>query len=74
MIVVPVGRSRIRFNAHRIYSYEQVIELFNGLDLEDFSLVTDPLESGKFIRGASREMANAQLYGCGCFRFTKPPA
>jgi hypothetical protein len=31
LFVTPVGRSRIEFNAHRIYSYEQIIGYFSPL-------------------------------------------
>lgn len=72
LAAVPVGKSRIQFNAHRIYSFDQVSDLFAGLKLEDFSLITDLAEDGGFIPEASRELADAQSYGCGCFRFTKP--
>lgn len=37
MFVVPVGRPRICFNAHRIYSYEMIRDAFSELELVDFS-------------------------------------
>src|SRR4051812_12501059 len=33
LFVTPVGKSRIGFNAHRIYSYEQIISYFSPLQL-----------------------------------------
>jgi len=30
LYVAPIGKSRLEFNAHRIYSYEQVMRLFEG--------------------------------------------
>jgi SAM-dependent methyltransferase len=72
LIVVPVGSPRIRFNAHRIYSFDQASDLFEGLRIEEFSLITDLAADGRFIPEASKELADAQTYGCGCFRFTKP--
>ena len=68
LFVVPVGKPKIMFNAHRIYSYDQIIEYFNDLKLKDFSLVTD---DGDFIQNSNKETANEQKYGCGCFWFKK---
>jgi hypothetical protein len=72
LFVVPVGRSRLRFNAHRIYSYDQVLDLFPGLDLQEFALIPDSPTDGELVVPATRELADRQEYGCGCFWFTKP--
>lgn len=71
LFVVPVGRPRIMFNTHRIYAYEQVLELFSGLALMEFALVPD---DGALERDASSEKVQLQEYGCGCFWFRKPNA
>lgn len=68
LFVTPVGVSRIQFNAHRIYSYEMVLDLFSGFALNDFSLV---LDNGDFISPAKAELVSQQQYGCGCFWFSK---
>ena len=68
LFVVPVGHSMIVFNAHRIYSYDQIINYFKDLKLNQFSLVID---SGEFIMNADPQLANQQNYGCGCFWFKK---
>lgn len=68
LFVVPVGRPCVRFNAHRIYSYEQVVSAFRSLHLERFALVDD---AGKFILDADAANADAQEYGCGCWWFKK---
>lgn len=65
---VPVGKPRIQFNAHRIYSYEQVMEQFKGMELKQFSLIPD---GGSIIDDADPVLANKQSYGCGCFWFRK---
>jgi len=70
LIVVPVGRPRIMFNAHRIYSYNDVIKYFAGFELINFSLVPDEKEIG-FIENATKEQSDKQFYGCGCFWFRK---
>ncbi len=70
LFVVPVGRSRIEFNAHRIYSYEQITSYFSELELMDFSLIPDDWKNG-IIKNASPEFVSSQRYGCGCFWFKK---
>lgn len=71
LFVVPIGKPKIIFNAHRIYSYDQIINYFSELKLEEFSLIPDNPVDGGMIRNASIQIANAQSYGCGCFLFRK---
>ena len=68
IFVTPVGKPKIEFNAHRIYSYEMILEMFTDLDLVEFSLITD---EGKFIENANVDIVKEQDYGCGCFLFKK---
>ncbi len=68
LFVTPVGKPKIEFNAHRIYSYEQILKYFFPLELIEFSLVTD---DGNFIKNAGSEIVQKQNYGCGCFWFKK---
>lgn len=68
LFVVPLGKPRIEFNAHRIYSYEQIYSYFPELILKEFSLITD---DGKFIQNTTKSDADKQSYGCGCFWFMK---
>ncbi len=70
LFVVPVGRPRICFNAHRIYSYEQVASYFDGLQLMEFALVDD---RGRFEVGADPSRVEGQQWGCGCWWFRKGP-
>jgi hypothetical protein len=70
LFVVPVGQPRIMFNAHRIYSYEQIVSYFGDLELKEFALIPDDPEDGLIVN-ASKEMADAQYYGCGCFWFVR---
>ena len=67
IIVVPVGKPKIIFNAHRIYSYDQIISYFNGFKLEEFSLITDSNKGGELLFNATPKIAMNQNYGCGCF-------
>lgn len=71
LFVVPIGKAKIQFNAHRIYSYDMVIDMFPGLTLKEFSLIPDnALEKG-MIYNATKEQSDKQAYGCGCFWFVK---
>jgi SAM-dependent methyltransferase len=71
MVVVPIGQPRIRFNAHRIYSYRQVVEMFDVLTLREWALIPDQGGDTGPIRNATQAVADAQRYGCGCFWFTR---
>ena len=68
LIVVPVGKEKILFNAHRIYNAKRFIHYFDGFYLKEFSLV---LDDGSFLRDCSLENAAGENYGCGCFWFVK---
>ncbi len=74
LFVVPIGQPKIMFNAHRIYSYEQIISGFAEFELREFALIPDNLKQGGLIEKASKNMADAQAYGCGCFWFKKKGA
>lgn len=72
LFVVPVGKkAEILFNAHRIYTYDQICSYFGELQLIEFALVPDLSPSDKLIRNAPRELADRCNYGCGCFWFKK---
>jgi SAM-dependent methyltransferase len=71
LFVVPVGAlARIQYNAHRIYTYRQVVGYLEreSLQLAEFSLV---LDSGVFVPNATEKDADGQRYGCGCFHLVK---
>ncbi len=71
-VVFPVtGVPRIEFNAHRVYSYAQIIDFFKEFELKDFSLIQDTPEGGQFFPQAKKEQVDLQYYGCGCFWFQK---
>jgi len=71
LLVVPIGTPRIQYNAHRIYSFNQVREFYAGFELVEFSLIPDNQMDGGLVRNADLEMANRQSYGCGCFWFRR---
>ena len=70
LFVVPIGKKAIiQFNAHRIYTYNMIKELFTDLTLKEFSLI--PEKSGALIENASKADVDKEFYGCGCFWFVK---
>jgi SAM-dependent methyltransferase len=71
LFVVPVGKPRIEFNAHRIYSYKMVVDLFPGLTLKEFTLIPDNAIDVGMQENASPENVDSQSYACGCFWFVK---
>jgi hypothetical protein len=72
LFVVPIGKPVIRFNAHRIYSYAQVIAAFAQLRLQQFALIPDNPDDGGLILDATEQQSDQQTYGCGCFWFRRP--
>ena len=68
LFVVPIGKPFVIFNLHRIYSYDQIMSYFSELKLMEFALIT---KAGEFTNYASKEMADKEFYGCGCFWFRK---
>ena len=70
--VVPIAsKPRINFNAHRVYSYKQVIEYFSKLQLVEFTLIPDNSKYGGIIKNPSKFILDQQNYACGCFLFKK---
>lgn len=72
LFVVPIGgEARIQFNAHRIYTYRQVLGMFLDCNLVEFALIPDDGAAEGLVRNAPPEMADKQRYACGCFLFVK---
>lgn len=71
LFVVPIGKAKIQFNAHRIYSYQIVMDMFPGFTLKEFSLIPDNALGKGMIVNATKEQSDKQDYGCGCFWFVK---
>ncbi|WP_285059677.1 DUF268 domain-containing protein [Pedobacter ginsengisoli] len=72
LFVVPLGaQGIICFNAHRIYTKNQVLDLFADLELKEFALIPENEKDGGLIINPSEELLATQFYGCGCFWFTK---
>ena len=74
LIVVPIGeKAIIEFNAHRIYTYDQIISYFIDEDfiLKQFSLIPENEEKGGLILNANPEIIKGEHYACGCFWFVR---
>lgn len=70
--VVPVGKeNRLFFNAHRVYTKSQVLDLFSDLVLVDFSLIPEDENDGGLVSDPNEQLLQKQNYGCGCFYFVK---
>jgi SAM-dependent methyltransferase len=69
LLGTPVGRERLCFDAHRVFSPRTVLAMFPDLELADFALVND---EGVLISPATIEEASLCDYGCGLFTFRKP--
>jgi SAM-dependent methyltransferase len=65
---LPVGRERICFNAHRVFAPETILQYFNELKLESFSLIDD---TENFTENVAIDRAKGLEYGCGLFHFKK---
>lgn len=70
LIAAPVGHERLCFDAHRIFDPKTVLDMFNKLELTEFSLIDDKGEG--ILSPATIEMARNCDYGCGLFHFKKP--
>lgn len=72
LFVVPLGATAvIKFNAHRIYTYQQIRELFNGFTIEEFALIPDNYERIGLIENPDETILAKQHYACGCFLLRK---
>ncbi|MEI7451737.1 MAG: DUF268 domain-containing protein [Candidatus Falkowbacteria bacterium] len=70
LFVVPIGRPKLAFNAHRVYSYAQIIDYFKELRLVEFALIPRK-EDGDIVINPPIDLVDNQDYGCGCFWFKK---
>jgi len=72
LFVVPIGgRPKIHFNAHRIYTYDQIMNYFSDLTLKEFALIPQYEKDGGIIKNATKEQIAKENYACGCFWFVK---
>ena len=69
LLAAPVGRQRLCFDGHRIFGPKTIINAFDSLKLDEFSLIND--EGRMIIHNASLVEAQNCEYGCGLFVFRK---
>lgn len=65
---VPIGIQRIEFNAHRIFDPLEIIRLFEGFELVEFSAIDD---NDAFHENVAAGNYRTLKYGCGLFHFKK---
>jgi Caenorhabditis protein of unknown function, DUF268 len=65
---VPVGRERVDFNAHRVFSPRTILARFSQLQLESFSYVAD---DGSLHENIAPLALPISEMACGLFEFTK---
>jgi len=68
LFAVPVGRTRVCFNAHRVHDPQLILDYFGTLDLVEFSAVDD---QGNYTENADPRRYAQSEYACGLFRFRK---
>ena len=66
----PVGRHRINFNHHRVFSPKYIIDLFSDLNLIEISGLD---RDSKFIQNIDIDILETLEYSIGLFHFTKKP-
>jgi hypothetical protein len=65
---VPIGRERVEFNAHRVFSPQTILSNFPHLQLLSFSFVGD---DGRLYTDQNPfDLPNSEM-ACGLFEFTK---
>ncbi len=65
---VPVGRERVCFNAHRVFSPKSILAMLPKMKLISFSLVRD---DGGFMPACDISETEDLEYGCGLFVMKK---
>lgn len=71
---VPIGRQRIEFNAHRVFSIQYLLDYFNDkYDIKSFSYVDDKgdLHDNQLLTTETIKNNCGCKYGCGIFELTK---
>ena len=68
-ISTPVGKSCIYFNAHRVFSYDEFLELFNDMEMVSFEYLPD--DSKRIEKNYLKSEISNNYYGCGFFWFRK---
>ena len=70
-VAIPVGQSRLCFNAHRIHEVAAIRAMAPDLDLVEFSGVTD---DGDYVEQVPVHAFDRSQYACGLFWFRRGQA
>lgn len=73
LVVVPIGKPRIQFNAHRIYDPQMIEDYLPEMKLRSLAMLPDDASRG-LVENPSRAETLQQRYACGCFWFIKDSA
>lgn len=77
LLVMPVGRQRVEFNAHRIYNPEYVKKLVceeleqNQFELHEYAFIPESNDEGGLRRNVDISEGKDAYYACGCFWFKR---
>lgn len=79
LLVVPVGKQKIQFNAHRIYSPNEFVSYVTktpngkstGLTLKEYAYIPETDADGPILRNADLSKGEQDEYACGCFWFMR---
>lgn len=71
LIAVPVGRTRVQFNAHRIYDHLEFMSYIPEMKLVEFALIPDDPAPDGYLLNPQDALVRQQNYGCGCYWMKK---
>lgn len=74
IIVVPVGKQKIEFNAHRIYDPAHIQKLVcseGDFELIEYAFIPETDKEGGILRNANIIQGSQDHYACGCFWFKR---
>lgn len=71
LFVAPIGRPRVQFNAHRVYSAAHIRGYFKTMELVEFALIPDGRHKLGLVVNPDDSFVDSQKYGCGCFWFRR---
>lgn len=65
---IPIGKPRVCFNAHRIHSIKQILDLFNEFELKELIVIDD---NNKLIKNPDIHKFDDAIYSGGLFHLKK---
>lgn len=77
LLVMPVGKQRIEYNAHRIYSPDYIRQIVcddiepGQFELKEYAFIPETNDEGGLKRNTNINMGANAFYACGCFWFKR---